>query len=375
MAPLPFLTNLFTRSSFAEPLPFSPLEVSNVLRVRDIGKSPVYNPGTGAWNPSDINNTGFFVLFALIGVAFVIASIWFFFWAKNGGFHWRKRDWDDYKSTVLRRKGPDGKTLSNATKSTRLGGGSVVGSAATEETTSYRDKGETNDGRRKERRRNGERKHNRHNKEDKDVRAYREEKPAKVGGLNRAPDGVYSTTQGSDTASQGQPMSEIHRSHRQPESRTRGPHTPRRHRDFSYAPASEATFSVASDDSHRPLTQASPASPSPRRNRASQPSSPTKQRASAAKDRYTARPSQSGRGYYATRASEGSYADPIDFSGGSRYQNSNSAASVAQVENTKAYKHTIPGLSKGPAAVGNGFRRGGGRRDSLSDSDGETDML
>lgn len=54
------------------------------------------------------------------------ASIWFFFHAKNGGFKWQQGDWDDYKSTVLRRKGPDGKTLSNATKSTKLGGGSIV---------------------------------------------------------------------------------------------------------------------------------------------------------------------------------------------------------------------------------------------------------
>ena len=57
----------------------------------------------------------------------VIAGLWFFFWAKNGGFQFQEGDWDDYKSTVLRRKGPDGRTLSNATKSTKLGGSTIAG--------------------------------------------------------------------------------------------------------------------------------------------------------------------------------------------------------------------------------------------------------
>lgn len=83
--------------------------------------------GEGTISPTSINMQGMLALFAILGAAFVVASIWFFFWAKNGGFIWRKGDWDDYKSTVLRRKGPDGRTLSNATKSTRLGGGTVRG--------------------------------------------------------------------------------------------------------------------------------------------------------------------------------------------------------------------------------------------------------
>jgi len=57
----------------------------------------------------------------------VITGIWFFFWAKNGGFYFKEGDWEDYKSTILRRKGPNGTTLSGATPSTNLGGGSVVG--------------------------------------------------------------------------------------------------------------------------------------------------------------------------------------------------------------------------------------------------------
>ena len=47
-----------------------------------------------------------------------------------------------------------------------------------------------------------------------------------------------------------------------------------------------------------------------------------------------------------------------------------SEADTEQSRGTKAYFHPIPGLSAGG---GNGFRRGGGRRrDSLSDSEGET---
>ena len=62
----------------------------------------------------------------------------------------------------------------------------------------------------------------------------------------------------------------------------------------------------------------------------------------------------------------GSYTDPIDFQ--TRY--TESVAETEESRGTKSYFHPIPALSgRGP----NGFRRGGGgRRDSLSDSDGET---
>ncbi len=98
----------------------------------------------------------------------MLASIWFFFWAKNGGFVFRQGDWDDYKSTVLRRKGPNGTTLSNATKSTKLGNDSVEGDYDQDEMV-----------------------HGHSNRRDRDVRAYRHEKPARVGGLNRQPDGTH----------------------------------------------------------------------------------------------------------------------------------------------------------------------------------------
>ena len=74
--------------------------------------SQIFVPGQGARPPQDFNNQGFLALFATLGALMVLASLWFFFWAKNGGFSFRSADWEDYKSTVMRRKGPDGRTLS-----------------------------------------------------------------------------------------------------------------------------------------------------------------------------------------------------------------------------------------------------------------------
>ncbi|PHH64318.1 hypothetical protein CDD82_1777 [Ophiocordyceps australis] len=93
--------------------------------ARQLVKRKEHDGSHGVLDPHDMNNVGFFVLFALIGVGFVLTGIWFFFWAKNGGFHFGAKDWDDYKSTVLRRKGPNGTLLSGATATTDLGGGSV----------------------------------------------------------------------------------------------------------------------------------------------------------------------------------------------------------------------------------------------------------
>ncbi|RYC62668.1 hypothetical protein CHU98_g3518, partial [Xylaria longipes] len=119
-----------------------PLAARTILLARDddnkdTNNNPQLDPSKGVTNPNDINNTFIFVLFGLIGVAFVVTGIWFFFWARNGGFYFKQDDWEDYKSTVLRRKGPNGTILSNATPSTNLGGGSVykdVDDGATEYT-------------------------------------------------------------------------------------------------------------------------------------------------------------------------------------------------------------------------------------------------
>lgn len=200
--PSPDLLELSRRTAF------SPMEIFRTLNARSEPTKP-FNPGQGSIDPHDINMAGLMALFAIIGASFVLGAIWFFFWAKNGGFVWRKGDWEEYKSTVLRRKGVDGRTLSNATPSTKLGGGSVVdsrfrdddgmteaGMTTTETAFTVTDE---------------KRQHRQHRRrlrekllrlraqeerpwegpEDEDVRAYREEKPARVGGINREADGTY----------------------------------------------------------------------------------------------------------------------------------------------------------------------------------------
>jgi hypothetical protein len=227
MAPLPdSLLSLLPRSLFTsvkdvptiniDPRSLSPMDVQTLhLAKRDGG--PRVDLGAGARPPTDFDNKGFQALFAIIGMGMVLLALWFFFWAKNGGFHFREGDWEDYKSTVLRRKGPDGKTLSNATKSTRLGGGSVVHGGSygassvgyTDETATSADTSEMREAenghspfalRGGEARKEKHRREGTNNYRDQDLRGYREEKPARVGGLNRPADGIwtdYSNT-GSD---------------------------------------------------------------------------------------------------------------------------------------------------------------------------------
>jgi len=198
------------------------------LHARDDVKSD-YHPGAGSQSPDKLSGPGFLVLFALLGTGMVVASIWFFFWAKNGGFKFQNEDWDDYKSTVLRRKGPDGKTLSNATKSTRLGGGSVVHGQdyMREKSIAATVIGRDEKGRKGIRAKRGFAKThsvwgdddymteswgtttvsdgmteviteytgntNDHSKRyrDRDIHQYKREKPARVGGLNRVADGSH----------------------------------------------------------------------------------------------------------------------------------------------------------------------------------------
>ena len=108
----------------ADTASLGPLAARAVLLGRDPAEEH-HPPDEGALHPQDINNNAVFAVFGILGVAFVLVGIWFFFWAKNGGFYFKENDWDDYKSTVLRRKGPNGTIYSDATESTVLGGGSV----------------------------------------------------------------------------------------------------------------------------------------------------------------------------------------------------------------------------------------------------------
>lgn len=204
-----------------------------------------WQPGADSKPPGSFNNKGIQALFALLGAAMVLASIWFFFFAKNGGFHFEDGDWEDYKSTVLRRKGPDGRTLTNATKSTKLGGSTIVGTQhfkwakqTAKSVVSYDEKGrkgilakrgwgkthsimygddftDYGDGRtryqdvrsrademtevRTIRMPSHHRSHSKHRR-DRDVQDYKKEKPARVGGLNRVPDGSHIDTTNTDVS-------------------------------------------------------------------------------------------------------------------------------------------------------------------------------
>jgi hypothetical protein len=218
MAPHPELT--------AEEAALSPMAIRDLSVAKTIVKraNDAYKQlaAAGARPAKDLSGPGFQALFALIGVGMTLTAIWFFFWAKNGGFKWRKDDWEDYKSTVMRRKGPDGKTLSNATKSTVLGGGSVVhgGSYGAESSVGYTDETGTNadaneyraaeegkgglrggDGRVRKEKKNRRDHTNDYN--DPELRDYRHEKAARVGGLNRQADGLYTDYSGSQPSELG----------------------------------------------------------------------------------------------------------------------------------------------------------------------------
>lgn len=179
-----------------------------------------YDPHSGVTDTHDINNTAVFVIFGIIGAGIVCTGIWFFFWARNGGFYFKENDWEEYKSTVLRRKGPNGTLLSGATPSTNLGGGSVykdfddTTTVVTESTAlsgitagasdiAAREKREKKR-RQKEKEREARRAEKKREKgrsgreeggnlleEDAEreakhhLRSYRHEKPARVGGLNK----------------------------------------------------------------------------------------------------------------------------------------------------------------------------------------------
>jgi hypothetical protein len=198
----------------------SPMEAYSVLNARSTPRpTKSVDPAAGSIAPDAFNMKGIQALFALIGASFVLGAIWFFFWAKNGGFHWQKNDWQDYKSTVLRRKGPNGTTLSNATKSTRLGNGSVVGKGYSDADGMTEFSSEAPTISEKKRAKNQKaylknlKKENAREQKareardagwegghDDDVRAYRHEKVARVGGINKDSEALHYGTDYSETA-------------------------------------------------------------------------------------------------------------------------------------------------------------------------------
>lgn len=271
------------------------------------------DPAAGAVDPNAIDMKGVQAAFALIGAAFVVLGIWFFFWAKNGGFQWKKNDWEEYKSTVLRRKGPNGTTLSNATKSTKLGGGSIVGQGYSDDASSWtgtesmtemsseapvikeKKKARSKKAGGKEAKIRQVQEEKWEGGHDNDVRAYRHEKPARVGGLNRESEAKFYGTDYTETNA----------------SETRS-NTHQGRRDFSYG--QDSNFSAPQyEQPPRPPRHASPT-----------------------------------KGKSPRQSVPGGYTEPLDFSD-------------TQSQNTKSYHHPIPGLGKN----GNGFRRD--RDDPLAD--------
>ncbi|KAK2740938.1 hypothetical protein FQN57_005942 [Myotisia sp. PD_48] len=404
---LSFLTtrrpNLLTRNalpyqSLTQSSALSPIEASKILTARSESTNKIVH-GQGAIPPGAIRMEGLMALFAIIGAAFVIAGIWFFFWAKNGGFHWSKNDWEDYKSTVLRRKDANGKLLSNATASTNLGGGSVVAG------TYYDDDGETGtvtatnvdtetvaSGEKPKKKRKGFRetakeKFLRKQKEetwegghDNDMRAYRHEKPAKVGGMNREADGTYHGSEFTSTNDQRSEWTQSEAGHTHQQEYYQPYDQPdagkkRNVSGFSFAPGTEDTISQVMTEEREPLRK----NPSHRHHRShsrqhseDQGKTTTRSRTSqrprgprvdAASSTTSASRSRQSSPRKQNRAMPGGYTEPLDMSEYSYHH-------VDQPDTgsgTLSYHHPIPALSKG-------YRRAGGRngrRDSLSDSDGD----
>lgn len=310
----------------------------------------------GAVDPHDINMAGIQAVISIICVSFILGIIWFFFWAKNGGFQFRKGDWEDYKSTVLRRKGPNGTTLSNATKSTRLGGGSVVGDGYSDrDTNTYADEtstvytgtmtelssstapivkeknrekyndansqytGDNREARRKARREREERAKERKQREmkeadfenghDGDVRAYMKEKPARVGGINVTGDTLHYGTDYTDTESSVAYTA-------------------------SQGPAARSSTYTPSAPSHAPRSSRyHPTNPSPERR---------EPRETRREFSYTIGASQE-REQFSSAPVQGNTPPPMR------------VGATPQSSNTKSYHHPIPGLSTGRQG---GFRRG-----------------
>jgi hypothetical protein len=338
--------------------------------------STAVNPGQGSINPNNINMKGLMALFAIIGAGFVLAIIWFFFWAKNGGFVWRKGDWEEYKSTVLRRKGVNGKTLSNATESTDLGGGSIVRKGYSDDGVTVTDATETDiiitpptvptvitqpeekreEPRRKRRRFRETAKQrllrSRQDEKwegaaDEDMQAYRHEKPARIGGFNRGADGVY---RGTDYTSTESPSTF------DPESIPRENHHTRSVSGFSFTAGSDDIFSQATEE-HLLRDPA----------------------ASAMHRHGEHRRQRDGGGDHSSTT----YTEPLDLSTRPPPESSASESyyyhqysALEELDNgtgTRMYHHPIPGLSQGyrrDAGQGRGAAGERGRRDSLSDSDG-----
>lgn len=80
-----------------------------------------------AYVPPKSLTAGILVVFSLLGASIGLLVLWLF--VRKGGFIWKDTDWEDYKSSVLRRPGarPDDAITVFSDGSTRRAGGSTQG--------------------------------------------------------------------------------------------------------------------------------------------------------------------------------------------------------------------------------------------------------
>ncbi|KAI9657383.1 MAG: hypothetical protein M1821_003065 [Bathelium mastoideum] len=397
--------------------PVSLMGVHTLSKRLTTPPNPNYTPGAGTTPYYKFNNKGYLGLFGLLGAVMVLASIWFFFWAKNGGFHFRKGDWEDYKSTVLRRKGPDGKTLSNATKSTRLGGGSVVagqGGKKKKSSDKYTDKSSRWGDEMAEMEAGLSHKHGKSKRpKDPELAAYRAEKPARIGGLNRQADGShfdYTNTDRSEVMTEfsdpAPPPKQSAKSKKDKEKAEKAEkEAAKRRAKLRMAAAKNAAKVEAnmkkSEEKHRKeaMKQQAKHEKDAKKNLPKKPEPsvrPPPSIATTDDDGSTVWTGPSGSGSGGTGHTSESYYQSYRPGGApqqsSRMSNSRSSydgyrssrqhqrsrylddlddiTEASSETGTKVYEHHIPGVSR--ASKKPGYRRGGTRRDSLSDSDGET---
>lgn len=377
--------------------------------------APTAAPGSSGLDPSHINNGIVLGVFAFIFALLILGTIWFFLIAPNGGFEFKEGDWEDYKSTVLRRKGKDGKTLTNATPSTELGMGSVEGSWS-EKGKSVVGKRSRGKAMRREVRRDAEK--GRYEGEgDADVRQYRKEKAATVGGMNKVADGSYYDQDTDRSAMFTSPPSTdaggntLHSPHGTPTKST--PRTGERPKGKGFlglrggAAGSKGHQTIPSTDNSavRDFAYSDPsytesATPSPTKPRASNgidrrnASRSPEKRSSAYADRHLSSPSQQQRARD-SRSYPQQYARPSHRSsashglndyqphhtpngsdisshldGSNRYSQQSATnseagltANPAQIAGTKVYRHPIPGLTFSGAVTDSVLESGvGGRK-------------
>ncbi|KAI9819068.1 MAG: hypothetical protein M1826_001198 [Phylliscum demangeonii] len=359
-------------SPLPSPPAFSPHTIHALTRRQDPAPSSAndkghVSPGSGSIDPTSVNNRILFVLFGVLGASLVVASIWFFFWARNGGFHFQEGDWEDYKSTVLRRKGKDGKTLSNATRSTRLRGHRQrrrrrpgAGMTATVTTDSIRGEFDVElDDPEAAGIKGGP--GARHYRRDDDVRQYRHEKPARVGGLNRKADGSYYDPSGSALGSASEmtmPSSAAGDARRA----RHGPH-PDTIRKVPRQPSAAYSF-VQGDDASVLDGGQDPGSSSRPHQASRRPARQPHRHHRSSADTLERAPLRDG-----SHSPRKRYQDDVDDS--TSYTGTNESG-------TKSYPHVIPGLTKtdaarpetGKATDAKQKTRGGYRRTDREDNDG-----